>query len=567
VGFVGIVVIVLSIHVRRLRNRLAIGASSKHKEPLYLRLTLFEWSIVLATACIFAFAIGVAAALRDTTSVFYMSFLAINNFFFYTALVVYLASIFVPLQSLETKLGVLVRNLWTLLVLPAILIIVRMCRAYLEDLSLTLTQENLNYKPVVRALSIVVICYDAVFLLSAVQFTVFILVCRIMFTRALRITVGPSVLASRRQREEDQFDFSSSSASVALVAPDFEQFRLAYGIPISSRTPSEAGSPPRVPAASLSRPSSSVSMQQKMSARGSNSNSSAVFGDNSTAATGSLSPQGAASPHFSLLLSSTPIQSRPPSTSDPTPSASNSSVLTHLNAVSALSGGAGVGSVFQIPEERPSDYPPIASPANFSGGVVEMKALQYTANHPEIASLDDSGTRLVEVEFFRPVGQKRQPSQSSSKRPTTVDFEPTTHLVPRKRTVPPQPLVAIPALDFPATAVPSSFSSPSSALTTPIASTAAAEERIEYGIRVGGLRSARDLMGWIVLLYSLAALTSIGVSVPTWISNQDAQTVFLLNTVSSWVDYICVLLGISGAFFYEIARMWRERRALLSWSR
>ncbi|KAJ1538921.1 hypothetical protein HK405_013373 [Cladochytrium tenue] len=186
----------------------------------------------------FCFVAAESAALYNTSSMLYMCLIGLHNLCMYTAIAAYLTSLFVPLAPIDRRIGVLIRYLWTLIVAPIIMTGVRLYRAYLEDLTISLPSSDPMRDRVVRSLSFTVIAFDLAFLLAALVAIAYLAVARREFTRCLRLTVGPSVLASRRGLDDvagsGDIGMTDVSLDPRVAVPDLRQLRLAYGIPAAA---------------------------------------------------------------------------------------------------------------------------------------------------------------------------------------------------------------------------------------------------------------------------------------------------------------------------------------------
>ncbi|KAJ1547458.1 hypothetical protein HK405_005800, partial [Cladochytrium tenue] len=68
-------------------------------------------------------------------------------------------------------------------------------------------------------------------------------------------------------------------------------------------------------------------------------------------------------------------------------------------------------------------------------------------------------------------------------------------------------------------------------------------DHTEARFRVGALRNAREMMTWITVLFAITMILSVSFVIGASLVRYSTATAFVLNTLSSWVAYICILVG------------------------
>ncbi|KAJ1566653.1 hypothetical protein HK405_008956, partial [Cladochytrium tenue] len=207
-------------------------------------MTPMEWAVVSAAPSCASFSVALSAPLFNTSE--YSSrtaFVSASNLFMYSAISLYLYSIFFPLASVQEALKSLTQYLWTSMVLPIIFNAVRMFRAAITAQVQALNTTDPSYDSLARSENTASIIYSITFLMTAAVIVIHISTARVRFTRCMREIIGPTVLANRRLQEDRQMGVLLPGTS----APVLERHTVEF---VSGKTalPAGVGDPWRIAA-------------------------------------------------------------------------------------------------------------------------------------------------------------------------------------------------------------------------------------------------------------------------------------------------------------------------------
>ncbi|KAJ1556260.1 hypothetical protein HK405_004038, partial [Cladochytrium tenue] len=418
------------------------------------------------------------------------AFVSASNFFMYSAISLYLYSIFFPLASVQEALKSLAQYLWTLMVLPIILNAVRMFRAAITAQVQALNTTDPSYDALARSENTASIIYNVTFLMAAAAVVIYISTARVRFTRCMREIIGPTVLANRRLQENRQMSFIAPGTSV----PALERHTVEF---VSGKTALSAGvGYPGRTATHTRMPSDPMQFPK---------NSGVSNGLNGA------TQLAAVSPHQRLLGVSQASE-------DPHD-------FFHPPAAVSRPGSAvpniGFDTVYRQAHMRSASLPssdPIRPPSadGLMGNSLQRNfaaAVSYPPIYPAHSPADEH--------TFAYSAGRATALLASSPTPFTDRSETTRQ-------------------------------SSSDGLTL--------GDHTEARFRVGALRNARGMMTWIIVLFAITMSLSVSFVIGASLIRYSTALAFVLNTLSSWVAYICILIGFVVAYFLEGMRCWREMR-------